>query len=242
MKVYIGCSGYHYATWEKDFYPEDLPKNQWLKYYAEHFNTVEINNTFYKMPTESAFRNWTDQTPEDFKFTVKANRYFTHLKKLKTDHNFLQKYHSFIRIIRELDRRLGCLLWQLPGNLHKDVEKLNKLMDILDEDMRHVIEFRHPSWFCDEVYDILSSGDVSLCILSAPNHLPEEVRATSKTAYLRLHGKTKWYDYNYSDRELKSWKEKLEKLDDPDELYAYFNNDQHAYAPKNAATLMEIFK
>jgi uncharacterized protein YecE (DUF72 family) len=236
MKVYIGCSGYHYPSWKKAFYPEDLPKDQWLEYYAKHFNTVEINNTFYKMPTEFAFQEWRDKTPANFKFTVKANRYFTHLKKLNIDAGFRERLQSFNKTISVLEDQLGCVLWQLPGNLHRDVDKLENLCKMLDKNMRHVIEFRHPSWFNEKIYDVLSAQDVSLCILSAPNHLPEEVRATNKTAYLRLHGKDSWYDYHYTDQELKNWEKQLKKLKQPGQLYVYFNNDQYAFAPDNAKT------
>lgn len=241
MKTYIGCSGYHYDDWNKKFYPEDIPKDQWLEYYAKHFNTVEINNTFYKMPTEKVLKEWKNRTSENFKFTVKANRYFTHLKKLKIDKDFRNRLQSFIDIVSQLEDQLGCILWQLPGNLHENIPKLEEFCNLLSKDICHVIEFRHKSWFNEKVYKVLKENRVSFCILSAPGQLPEEVLATSDTVYLRFHGKNDWYNYNYSEEELKTWQKRILSLDNVNQFYAYFNNDQHAYAVDNAKTFDSLF-
>jgi uncharacterized protein YecE (DUF72 family) len=241
MKTYIGCSGYHYSGWEKKFYPEDLHKDQWLEFYTKHFNTVEINNTFYKMPTENSLKEWKNKTPANFKFTLKANRYFTHLKKLKIDDDFRNRLNSFTELTGNLEDQLGCILWQLPGNLHKNIPKLEKFCNLLNKDICHVIEFRHQSWFNEKVYIILKEYNISICILSAPGKLPEEVLATSDTAYLRFHGKNDWYNYNYSEEELKNWKKRISSLKEVSQFYAYFNNDQHAYAVDNAKTFSSLF-
>lgn len=242
MKKYIGCSGYHYADWKKKFYPEDLKKNEWLEYYAKHFNTVEINNTFYKMPEKKDLKKWTDNTPDDFRFTLKANRFFTHQKKLKIDDTFKERFDTFMDLANGMEEKLGCILWQLPGNLHKHVEKLEALFKLTGKNNMHVFEFRHESWFDDEVFDVLSDNDATYCILSAPDDLPETVKSTSKIAYLRLHGKDEWYNYHYSDDELKNWKSRLDKLKNVDELFVYFNNDQHANAAKNAQSLKSLYE
>lgn len=242
MKTYIGCSGYHYDDWKKKFYPEDLKKNEWLEYYAKHFNTVEINNTFYKMPEQKDLKKWKDNTPDDFRFTLKANRFFTHQKKLKIDDVFKQRLNSFMELANGMEEKLGCILWQLPGNLHKNVEKLEELFELTGKNNLHVFEFRHESWFSDEVFDVLSENNGTYCMLSAPDDLPETVKATSKTAYLRLHGKDDWYNYDYSEKELKKWKSHLDELKNIDELFVYFNNDQHANAPQNAKTLKSLFE
>jgi uncharacterized protein YecE (DUF72 family) len=241
MELFIGCSGFHYKDWENKFYPEKLPRNQWLEYYAQHFNTVEINNTFYAFPKEKNLQQWYDRTPEHFTFSIKAHRLFTHLKKLNTDDSFLQSLSEFQSSLHVLKNKLGCVLWQLPGNLEKDVPRLEEFCRHLDRSMRHVVEFRHSTWFNETVYDIMRDIDITFCILSAPNGLPETLLATNRTAYLRFHGKSTWYNYQYSRQELVAWKQRLEKLSDIEKLYIYFNNDQNAYAIKNASLLKELF-
>lgn len=193
MDMYIGCSGFHYADWKKKFYPKNLPKKDWLDYYAGHFKTVEINHTFYKMPSRKDLKHWKAETPDDFKFSIKANRLFTHLKKLKTDKTFTEHLKTFQDSLHTLEEKLGCILWQLPGNLHKSLEKLGSFVERLDQGMDHAVEFRHGSWFDDTVYEILSDNGIAFCMISAPDGLPEEPRATCKTAYLRFHGKCRKY-------------------------------------------------
>src|SRR5690554_1452242 len=173
METFIGCSGFYYANWKGRFYPERIPGNRWLHYYSTIFNTVEINNTFYRMPEEKNLKSWMNQTPPDFKFTIKANRYFTHQKKLVIDDDFRKQ--------------------------------LNNPID-------HIFEFRHPSWFTEEIFTLLSEHNIGYCMLSAPGGLPEIARATASTAYLRFHGKQAWYRYNYSEEELKTWHNRIENL------------------------------
>jgi uncharacterized protein YecE (DUF72 family) len=240
MNIYIGCSGYSYKDWRKKFYPEDLPEKKWLSYYSEKFNTVEINNTFYKYPTENQLQQWVKNTPDDFKFTIKGHRFFTHMKKLKSDDSFMDSLNRFMGLLDVLEDKLACILWQLPGNLHKDIERLDEFFKKTGNSAQHVIEFRHRSWFDELVYEKLRHHKVSFCILSAPNGLPEDTITTSKTAYLRFHGKSTWYNYEYSNSELKTWTERLEKLEDIDDLFIYFNNDNNAYAVKNALKLMNM--
>ncbi len=241
MENYIGCSGFYYSDWKSKFYPEDLPKKKWLEYYSEHFNTVEINNTFYKMPEKKDLDKWKTHTPPDFKFTLKANRYFTHQKKLHVDDDFKEQFHNFMELAHGMENKLGSVLWQLPGNLHKNLEKLNDFCGLLNKDNLHVIEFRHESWFDEDVYDLLTENKVALCVISAPGNLPEVSKATSKLAYLRLHGKKDWYRYHYSEKELKAWEERLKKLKNVNELFVYFNNDYNANAVENAKTLKSLF-
>lgn len=240
MKIFTGCSGYSYKDWNKKFYPEDLPRKEWLSFYADHFNTVEINNTFYKFPTEDQLSQWKDETPESFKFTIKANRYLSHMKKLKVDDDFLESLERFQNTLGAIKEKLGCVLWQLPGNLKENIPKLETFFDNLDKSMEHVIEFREKSWFNDSVYEVLRNHHITYCILSAPEGLPEDVVTTSKTAYLRFHGKSTWYNYEYSDEELRTWKDRLNKLKNVNQIFIYFNNDHQAYAVKNARTLKQM--
>ncbi len=242
MKKYIGCSGYSYDDWRDRLYPDDLPKKEWLSYYADQFNSVEINNTFYSFPTRKNVKNWNDDTPADFRFSIKANRFFTHLKKFKNDDVFVERLEEFQDVLSPLKNKIGNILWQLPGNLHKDIDKLQSFAKTVDRDYNHVIEFRHPTWFEEPVYDLLRDLDISYCILSAPNGLPETLLATNKTAYLRFHGKSTWYDYLYTEKELERWKSRMQKLSGIENIYMYFNNDQHGNAIKNAKNLMELFQ
>ncbi|MFW6302122.1 MAG: DUF72 domain-containing protein [Bacteroidales bacterium] len=241
MHIYIGCSGYHYKEWKDSFYPADLKKKDWLSYYAKQFNTVEINNSFYNLPDRDKIKHWLDQTPETFRFSFKANRYLTHMKKLKADNKFRQRMDDFFRALKPAEKRIGNILWQLPGNLHKNPERLESFANLLDNPYNNVIEFRHASWFDDEIYDMLRSHSIGICMLSSPADLPEKVIATGKSAYLRFHGKEEWYNHKYSKQELGNWKMRLNKLKEVRNLFIYFNNDQHAYAPKNAIEMTEMF-
>lgn len=242
MEKFIGCSGFHYAHWKGKFYPEKLPKNRWLHFYSRTFNTVEINNTFYRMPEVKNLKIWMNQTPPDFKFTLKANRYFTHQKKLVVDDDFRNHLNDFTEIIKVLDNKLGCMLWQLPGSLHKDISKLEKLCTLLNHPLDHIFEFRHPSWFTEDIFTLLSEHNIGYCMVSAPGGIPEIARATASTAYLRFHGKTAWYKHDYTEDELQTWHHKIQNLQNITRLFIYFNNDYEARAVKNAALLSEMLR
>jgi uncharacterized protein YecE (DUF72 family) len=241
MKVYVGCSGFHYSDWKNKFYPEDLPKNQWLDFYANHFNTVEVNNTFYSTPTKKTLMAWKKSTPENFRFSIKANRYFTHMKKMNVDDDFLARYMDFKKTLRPFKDKMDCLLWQMPGNIEKNVSKLQSFCKVLENDFQHVIEFRHASWFTHDIFSILNEHNITFCMVSAPKKIPEIAIATNKTGYLRLHGKSTWYKYKYSEQELEQWKLKLEQLE-LEELYVYFNNDVHANATENARMFAKMLQ
>ncbi|MFW5821569.1 MAG: DUF72 domain-containing protein [Bacteroidota bacterium] len=236
MAYYIGCSGYHYNDWRGKFYPEDLKKEEWLEYYTEHFNTVEINNTFYQIPEKKTLKEWMKTTPKDFRFAVKGSRYITHMKKLKDPEEHLDNFYEGIEALMD---KTEIILWQLPGNLHKNKEKIENFCDLLNKDFKNVIEFRHKSWFDEEIYELLAKYDVISCSLSAPDDLPEELEDRTGTSYLRFHGKKEWYDYNYSKRELEKWSKKIEDSEAKDH-YVYFNNDHEAHSAENAQTLKEL--
>ena len=239
METFIGCSGYYYNHWKGLFYPATLPKKEWLNYYAQHFNTVEINNTFYKMPDEKSLKNWYDITPANFVFSLKGFRNITHLKKLTYDQVLLDDVNKFLHTAGYLKEKSGPILWQLPPSLKMDIPKLEKFCSLLSYDFQHVFEFRHVSWFTQEVYDVLEKYRHSLCIVSAPGKIPEVIKATSQTAYVRFHGKTSWYNDNYSHEALKSWKHELELLP-AQRLYAFFNNT-NGNAVNNGLYLASLF-
>jgi len=232
---FLGCSGWYYGDWEGLFYPEGMPKSKWLEFYATKFNTVEVNATFYRFPFPNMVKGWYDRTPKDFIFTLKGNRQITHVKKLNDVKDLV---NSFYRTADLLKEKLGCILWQLPPSLKLNLERLEGFCSDLDKDYRNVIEFRHSSWYCDEVYKLLKRNKLGFCVVSAPK-LPEEAKVTSGFAYIRFHGKEGWYNYNYSHEELKRWADKIKLLKAKD-IYCYFNNDYNAYAVSNCEVLKRL--
>jgi uncharacterized protein YecE (DUF72 family) len=241
MNTFTGCSGFHYDDWKGAFYPEDLSKAEWLPYYAQYFKTVEINNSFYSLPNDDKLKTWHEQTPGHFRFSMKGSRYITHMKKLVNDEDVQDGVKKFYKAVEVLKGKLGCVLWQLPGNLHRDDEKLDNFCSLLSGDFKNVIEFRHESWFTVPVFEILSQHDVSYCMISTPDDLPEIARATTNTAYLRFHGKTDWYRHDYSKGEIEEWVEKLQNLSTR-RIYLYFNNDHEAKATANARLMQEVLE
>jgi uncharacterized protein YecE (DUF72 family) len=181
-------------------------------------------------------KGWYNRTPKDFLFTLKANRLITHVKKLKGTEELVNSFYSLAELLGE---KLACILFQMPPSLRKeqDMKTLEEFLKTLSPDHNNVIEFRHKSWFCQEVYDLLSAHGAVFCILSAPR-LPSEAVATGKVAYVRFHGADSWYDYEYSQAELKEWAGQIKKL--KVETFAYFNNDVNAYAPFNALELQNM--
>ncbi len=238
MKLYIGCSGYYYESWDRVFYPKELTQKEWLSYYAVYFNSVEINHSFYKLPKKTQLKEWDERTPDHFRFSMKGSRYISHMKKIKNVEPHVEKFY---KTIEDLSHKIKWVLWQLPGNQHKDLEKLKIFLDLLPEKYNNVIEFRHPSWWDKDVYDAMKNTNTGFCMLSSPANLPEKIIQTADFAYLRLHGKKDWYNYHYNEEELKKWVNELKELT-VNELGIFFNNDQHAYALENAQKLQEIFK
>lgn len=217
---------------------QETAKKKWLEYYAGVFNTVEVNNTFYRFPKDEVLENWRDTAPADFNFTLKGSRYITHMKKLNDVEDSIQKFYDAAGLLK---RKLSCLLWQLPPNQHRDDEKLIQFCKTLDARRKNSIEFRHSSWFDPEVYNILKENSIGFCSISSPD-FPEDLICTNKIGYLRFHGKGKnWYDYLYSEAELKEWYNKIKKAE-VEQMYVYFNNDIGANAVKNARQLKKIFE
>jgi uncharacterized protein YecE (DUF72 family) len=236
-EYYIGTSGWHYEDWKGLFYPHDLPKSKWLDYYAKYFQTVELNNSFYRLPSEKAFTHWRDAVPEGFIFAVKASRFLTHVKRLKDAEDPLR---HFLEQADLLGDKLGPLLYQLPPNMKRNDDRLESFLSILPSYYRHVLEFRHESWFDDTVFKILSRYNAGWCVFDMPG-LTSPVVATSDFAYLRFHGSSGLYSSSYSDKELSSWSEKILDLNKAlKAVYIYFNNDIAGYALDNARTLIEI--
>jgi len=234
LHYYIGTSGWHYDHWRYRFYPEKSAKADWLGFYASHFNTVELNNSFYRLPSENAFANWYTSSPASFIFAVKVSRFITHIKRLR---NSEEPLDTFITRAKGLGEKLGPLLYQLPPNMHRDDNRLESFLSLLPQGMKHVVEFRHQSWLEKTVFEILHKYNVGLCIFDMPS-ITCPLVATADFAYVRFHGSTGLYSSCYSDEELADWAKRLADLaTDLKAIYIYFNNDVEAFAVKNALTL-----
>ena len=237
--IRIGNSGWHYNHWTGLFYPAGLPKSKWFDYYAEHFDTVEINNTFYQLPKQETFKNWHKQAPKNFLYTVKANRYITHIKRLKDPSESLERFFERVDILKE---NLGPVLYQLPPNFHKDLNRLRAFMQVLPEERIAVFEFRHKSWFSDDTFQLLNEFNAGFCIHDLAG-VPTPRIITGNIIYVRFHGPTGKYQGNYSKPALQNWTKWIkQRIKEVRSLYAYFNNDIHANAVRNAKTLKQQFR
>ncbi len=233
---HIGTSGWSYYHWTGIFYPENLEKRAWLSYYAKWFDTVEINSTFYRLPFKNMVKGWKNKVPENFTFAVKGSKIVTHNKRLK---DAKEDVDRFIERVSLLEGTLGVVLWQLPPSIKKDIELLKDFLEILPKNIRHTVEFRHKSWFNDDVYSILEDHDVAFCITDSKRLKSPWVK-TASFVYVRFHGPEKLYASEYSEKYLKNVAEKLLEMDA--ESFVYFNNDFEGYAIKNAKFLKEILQ
>lgn len=234
-QYYIGTSGFVYAHWRGVFYPPDLPQSKWLDFYAHHFSTVELNNSFYRLPSEQAFISWQEKTPEKFLFSLKANRFITHIKRLK---DVEEPLNNFLSRALLLKGKLGPILFQLPPNMHKKKEVLENFLKILPQGLNYVIEFRHHSWMEGEVFELLRLYNIGFCVFDMPG-FTTPIIATTEFAYIRFHGSQSLYSSCYTDKELKEWAKKIKDLK-AKITYIYFNNDAYGYAIQNAQTLSRL--
>lgn len=237
-EVRIGTSGWIYRHWRGVFYPEKLPVSRWFGYYSEHFDTVEINNSFYRLPSAEVFQAWRRQAPEGFLYAVKATRFLTHRKKLKDPEQPLQ---NFLVPARHLGPRLGPLLFQLPPRWHCDLERLRRFVALLPRDLTHVFEFRDPSWYNPGVKTLLEEEGMGFCIHDM-RESASPVWVTGPVAYVRFHGPTAVrYAGKYTPAQLQSWAERIEAFRTAGhDVYVYFNNDDAAHAVVNAGQLQEL--
>ena len=237
--IRIGTSGWYYNHWRELFYPADLPKSKWFEHYAENFDTVELNNTFYHLPKEGYVKRWHKLAPKGFLYAVKANRYITHIKKLKDTSEELQRFFERVGMLKG---KLGPILYQLPPSLHKDLDLLESFLECLPKRRLRVFEFRHKSWFSDDTYELLNKFNVGFCIHDMPGmEVPRVV--TADIIYVRFHGPTGRYQGNYSKSALQSWAQWItDRIKDKKAVFAYFNNDIHAYAVYNAKKLKQQFR
>jgi uncharacterized protein YecE (DUF72 family) len=235
----IGCSGWNYTSWRGRFYPEALPPSKWLPYYSERFDTVEINNTFYRLPERSTFAAWRSQVPTDFVMAVKASRFLTHMKRLRDPGEPLARLFSRADA---LDGRLGPVLYQLPGTFHIDLVRLDAFLNALPRTwkrkrVRHVMEFRHPSWYVRDTFSLLAKRGIALCLHDKQGSEIAEP-FVGPFVYIRFHGTSGHYSGSYSAEALDRWAHRIaEQAQDGRPAFAYFNNDPDAVATLNAGTL-----
>ncbi len=236
-EVRIGTSGWHYASWRGPFYPETIKPKDFLSFYMTRFSTTELNNPFYRLPTEAAVECWRDTTPDDFLFAWKASRFITHMIKLKNAENALAVMFSRADI---LGPKLGPILFQLPPSLKGDRERLANFLKLLPPGHRYTFEFRHSSWYEPPILDLLREHDISLCLSDHAN-APSPWEVTASFVYIRGHGPSGWYWGSYSDETLGKWAHDIARWrEEGRAVYCYFDNDIKSAAPEDARRLLDL--
>jgi uncharacterized protein YecE (DUF72 family) len=230
MDLYVGTSGYSYKEWKGTFYPKDLPAQQMLNFYGERFRTVEINNTFYRMPSASVLKGWAEAVPANFKFVLKAPMRITHQQRLKQVDGLMS---HLLEVAGELKERLGPLLFQLPPTLQKDLPRLRAFLSLLPSQRRAAFEFRHSSWFDDEVFELLRENSAALCIAEAEDDLEVPFVSTGDWGYLRLRLP------DYSKAELKAWAKRIQEANWRD-AFVFFKHEDEGKGPLLAKRFMEL--
>jgi uncharacterized protein YecE (DUF72 family) len=233
--VRIGCSGWQYKDWRGGLYPEGLAQRHWLARYAEAFDTVEVNSTFYRLASPNAVQTWVEQTPEDFLFACKASRYLTHVRRLGDIAQGVRRFYDPLEPLRNAGK-MGPTLWQFPENFKRDDERLGGALKQLRRG-RHCFEFRHQSWFTDDVYEILSRHGAALVIGDHPQRPFQPHELTADWTFIRFHYGRRGRRGRYSELELEGWKRRIAAWRSRAEVFAYFNNDWEGHAVDNARWL-----
>lgn len=233
--LYIGTSGFSYSAWKDVFYPQKMASSKWLTYYASRFNTLELNNTFYRFPIEKNLIKQAEMVPDNFKFTVKAHKIITHTRRMK---NAKEKVDEFMDIVHTgLGDKLGCVLFQLPPSLAFNEEIFEAIVEAVPHESRYVVEFRHQSWWDEKIWNRLKKYQITFCNVSFPK-LPETPTVKyGPTFYQRMHGIPKLFQSSYSDAQLKKLASKVPTDKD---CYVYFNNTMFEAGFRNAETLKSL--
>lgn len=236
--IHVGTSGWTYDGWTGPFYPEDVQGPERLSFYVKHFDTVEVNATFYRLPFEGMIKGWNKRLPESYHLVVKGPRFVTHIKRLKDCAEYMERFLDRVLALKAL----RVILWQLPPSFPYDLGLLEEFLSGLPPRVQHAVEFRHERWWEKRTRSLLTRHNAAFVSVSHPR-LPEDLVCTTDLAYLRFHGRgKKLYDYDYSAKELRVWVEKAARLDRGCEVYAFFNNDWHANAPRNAKTFERMIR
>ena len=230
MKFYVGTSGFSYKEWKGHFYPEKFSNKNMLEFYSQHLTSVEINNTFYRMPKPDVVENWAATVPEDFRFILKASRRITHFKRLK---EAAEVTEFMLSLAAHLDKKLGAILFQLPPNFRKDMDRLSGFVDILPPGTQAAFEFRHESWFDGEANDLLARRDLSLCTADAQDQGFEPELSNSKWGYIRLR------KASYNNKELAEW---IRRIEDQNwqHCFVFFKHEDEGAGPKMAQSFMQL--
>ena len=237
LQCRIGTSGWNYKHWKGLFYPEKVSQKKWLEFYARHFDTVEINATFYRLPKPSTFELWRCRTPEGFLWAVKASKFITHTKRLKECEEPLKRFYDSVVMLKE---KLGPLLFQLPPSLAFDPSLFREFCSLLNPMFQHVLEVRHKSWISDEAFQIMGDFNIAFCISDTAGRYPYHETVTADFIYIRLHGSKKLYASLYTDDEIRQWAGKIKKWDMF--TFVYFDNDFEGYAIQNAKQLKDLLQ
>lgn len=239
-KLYIGTSGWNYRMWQGLFYPENLSSTEYLRFYSEHFNTVEINSSFYHFPKVTTYKNWYSQTPEDFIFSVKAHRSITHIKKMV---DIKEEWEKFLNGAQTLKEKLGIILFQFPASFRCNEENFERIENFLNSlcktHPRIAFEFRHISWDNEKITELLKKHNAGWVIANSSRY-PEIEKITGDFVYLRMHGPKELFASEYSDMDLRRLASRIEKWIKTRDVFAYFNNDFYGYAVKNAKELIKL--
>lgn len=235
IETWVGCSGFHYKEWKEVFYPKGLAQTKWFGYYSEHFNTLELNTTFYRFPQLRFLQNWYNKSPGIYRFSVKAPRLITHYKQFKDSKRMLSDFYTTSR--EGLGDKLGCILFQLPDRVKYSDEMLERIIDNMDQAFTNVIEFRHESWWKNSVYKKLAKNNIHFCSISYPG-LPDEVIQSTQLAYYRFHGVPRIYKSCYKKDAVLSVAGQLLQNKKTQKTYIYFNNTWGTGALRNARQLM----
>ena len=238
-KIYIGCSGFHYKEWKNVFYPVGLAQSKWFQFYCEHFNTIELNTTFYRFPRPEALRSWYIKSPEDFKFSVKGPRLISHYKMFNDCENLLGDFYA--SIYEGLTDKLGCVLFQLPSRLIYSDEVLNRIIESLNPTFDNVVEFRDKSWWNKKVYNALKKHKISFCGISHPA-LQDDVIKNNSILYYRFHGVPVLYKSEYEANFIQEIADEIKTAGRFKEAYIYFNNTWGTGAIINGKYLQTTLK
>ena len=237
-QVRVGCSGWQYADWRERFYPKGVPQRRWLQHYAQTFDTVEVNATFYRLARPESVATWIAETPEDFVFTIKGSQYLTHMKRLQDREQGLERFYASIAPLLE-SPKLGPVLWQLPPNFKRDDDRLAAWLEALPPG-RHAVEFRHDTWFVPEVYGLLYAHDAALVIGDDPRRVEWPLEVTASFSFVRFHYGRRGRRGNYSETELREWAARVRDLASQADVWAYYNNDWEGFAIANGRRLKQL--
>ncbi len=246
-KVFIGTSGFMYSHWKGEFYPKDLPQREWFEYYCQHFDSVELNVSFYRLPKKEVFAGWRRKAGKNFVFSIKGSRFITHIKKLKDCQEAVERFFEAADSLRgrtsqEVRPHQGrnIILWQLPPGLKVNSERLELFLKILPKDFRHAFEFRSSTWLTVKVCELLRKYNSAVVFQDYPDW-PITREETADFVYIRFHGNRDLYSSEYTDEELREWAKRIKKyLKEGSDIYVYFNNDALGYAISNALTLKKL--